>query len=108
MKVKFLTALVLMLSVLAAFLFVGKIDSAMEVDNLKEQIKLQRREMQFLQSVTNSTLSSCKITVADFELAVRANGREVLWRGDDALVGVFRIKKNPASCIVSIEAVVGL
>lgn len=107
MKTLALIVLVLILSATAIFFLFGRVDSAMEIDNLKEQIKLQRKEMHFLQNITNSALSSCKTTVASFESVVRANGRDVLWQGDDALVGAFRVKKKD-SCIVSIEAVVGL
>lgn len=108
MKIRTLIVLVLILSMVVMVLFFSKIDSAVEIDSLKEQVKLQRREMQFLQGVINSSLSPCKITVADFESWVRANGRDVSWRRDDALVGSFRIKKNSDLCLVRIEAVVGL
>lgn len=102
-------ALIVLMSVLSAtsiFFLFGRVDSAMEIDNLKEQIKLQRRELLFLQSITNSAFDFCQTNVVSFESAVRANGRDVLWQGDDALVGPFRVRKHD-SCIVSIEAVIG-
>ena len=89
------------------FLLFARVNSAMEIDNLKEEIKHQRREMHFLENITNSTLSPCKTTVSDFENVVRANGNNVLWQGDDALVGAFKIKRK-GSCLVSINAVDGL
>jgi hypothetical protein len=90
-----------------AFLVFNRVDSAMELDSLKEQIKLQRKEMHFLQSITNSALSACKMTVDSFESVVRESKRDVLWQGDDALVGPFRVKKKDV-CIVSVEVVAGL
>lgn len=102
MKARALAILVLILSATAIFLFFRGLDSAMEIDNLKEQIKLQRKEMHFLQSITNDNFSSCKTTVANFEEVVHANGRQVLWQGEDALVGPFQVKRKN-SCIVSIE-----
>ena len=89
------------------FLLFNRVDSAMEIDSLKEQIKLQRNEMHFLQSITNSALSACKMTVASFESVAQESKRDVLWQGDDALVGPLRVKKKDV-CIVSVEAVAGL
>ena len=106
MKTITLTVVVLILSAMTIFLFFGRVDSAMEVDSLKEQIKLQRKEMHFLQSITNGAFFSCKSTVAEFEESARANGHQVLWQGDDALVGAFRVKRKD-SCIVSIEVISG-
>lgn len=107
MKTLALTGLALILSAATIFFFFRGLDSAMEIDSLKAQIHLQRKEMHFLQSIANNALSSCKTTVASFESVVRANDRNVLWQGDDALVGPFRVKKKDF-CIVSIEAVAGL
>lgn len=102
MKIHMLLILVAILGVLTIFSLFGRVDSALEVDSLKEQIKLQREEMRFLENVVNSSISSCKLPVADFEAAVRANGHTVLWRGDEALVDAFRLTKKGA-CIVSIN-----
>jgi hypothetical protein len=107
MKMRALLAFVLILSTSTIFFFLRGLDFSMEIDSLRSQIQLQRKEMHFLQNVTNAAFASCNTTVADFESLVRANGRNVLWQGNDALVGPFRVKRNE-SCMVSIEAVNGL
>ena len=96
--------IVVILSTAALFLFFRALDAGMEVDSLKSEIRLQKQEMHFLQSITNGSFSSCKTTVAAFESIVRENGRNTLWQGQVALVGPFRVKKKD-SCIESIEAV---
>jgi hypothetical protein len=107
MKTRMLLIFVVILIAIATFFLFGRVDSAMEIDSLKEQIKLQRKEMHFLESIVNSSLSSCKTSVADFEEAVHANGRDVLWQGDGALVGAFKAKRKD-SCLESINVVDGL
>lgn len=107
MKTFMLTALMLILGVTSIFFFFKAFDAAMEIDSLKTQIQLQRSEMHFMQSIANGSFSACKTSVEDFESVVRANGRDVLWQGDGALVGPFRVKKKDV-CIVSINVVAGL
>jgi hypothetical protein len=105
-----LTTIVIM-GVTTLFLFFSRLDPAMEIDSLKSQIQLQKEEMRFLQNITNSAFSSCKITVISFESVIRDydrdvfwRGRNVLWQGDEALVGPFRVKKK-GTCIERIEIV---
>jgi len=104
MKIFLVVALFVILGGATLFLFFRGIDSAMEVDNLKTHIQLQKKEMHFLQSIANSAFSFCKTSVSEFEAVVHANRRTVLWQGDEALVGPFRVKRN-GTCIVSIEAI---
>jgi hypothetical protein len=107
MKTPVLVIISLILGAATTFLVFDRMGSAMEVDSLKEHIKLQRKEMQAFEAIMNSTFSHCNISVSDFEKAVRANGGEVIWRGDDALVRAFRVKKK-GSCLVSVNVVDGL
>ncbi|MRR08305.1 MAG: hypothetical protein EG828_15555 [Deltaproteobacteria bacterium] len=85
-------------------LFFRSIDAAIEVDSLKSEIQLQKKGLQFLQGVANDALSSCRTTVAVFENTARLNGHSVLWQGETALVGPFKVTKAN-SCIERIEAV---
>ena len=107
MRSMVLTVLSIFVSATLVFLLFNKIDFSIETNSLKEQIKLQRNEMRFLQNVTNGALSSSKMTVANFESVVHENKRDVQWHGDDALVGPFRVKKA-GDCILSVEVVDGL
>ncbi|MER9934336.1 hypothetical protein [Mesorhizobium sp. M0088] len=88
-------------SAIALFLFVRSLDPALEIDNLKEQIGLQRREMRFLSKMANMSFSSCHLRVADFEKFAKENGHEVSWSGDVALAGAFKVQRKD-SCIVSV------
>jgi len=107
MRQIFMMVLVVFFGITSVFLLFNRVDSAMEVDSLKEQIKLQREEMHFLQRIANSALSTCNMTVANFESVASESKRNVLWQGDDALVGPFRVKRKDA-CIVSVELIAGL
>ncbi len=97
-------ALIIFLCGFAAYHFFRALDSGMEVDDLKSQIKLQHRELIFLQGITNAAFSSAKLPVATFEESVRADGRDVRWQGNEALVGPFKVKRNE-NYIVSIVLV---
>lgn len=96
--------LVIVLGVAAIFFFLRTLDSAIEIDDLKSQIRLQQEGLQFLQSVANDALTSCRTTVERFETAAHANGHTVVWQGQVALVGPFRVTKQD-SCVVKIEQV---
>lgn len=106
MKIFILSIIVLILSASTIVMFFSRLDQAIEIDSLKEHIKLQKEEMNFLQNITNGILISCKITITSFESTVQKNGRKVLWQGNEALIGPFKIIKN-GSCLESIT-VVGL
>jgi hypothetical protein len=96
--------LVILLAAATLFSFFRVVDAALEIDDLKSQIHLQQKGMQFMQSVANDALSSCVTTISKFENISRANGFTVLWQDQVALVGPFRVtKKN--SCVLKIEQV---
>jgi hypothetical protein len=90
---------------IAILSFLRVLDAALEIDDLKSQVRLQREALQFLQDVANDTLASCGTTVANFEsTAARINGRPVFWEGQIALVGPFKVTKKD-SCVERIELV---
>jgi hypothetical protein len=106
MKILTLNFVVLILSFIVIAMFFARLDQAIEIDSLKEHIKLQREEMKFLQNITNDILVPCKITISSFEFIVHKNGRNIFWQGNEALIGPFKIVKN-GSCLESI-AVIGI
>ncbi|RUW51075.1 hypothetical protein EOA32_17160 [Mesorhizobium sp. M1A.F.Ca.ET.072.01.1.1] len=99
---KFVSAiLVVVPSVIAILLFVRSLDPALEIDNLKEQIGLQRSELRFLSKMANMGFASCHLTVPDFEKFAKENEHAFLWEGDNGLVGGFKVQRKGA-CIVSV------
>ena len=103
MKMKPFSVVAIVSIIISVFLLFSRVDSAMEIDSLKEHIKLQRKEMQFLADIINSpTTLSCKNSVVDFESLVRAKGYHLTWQGDNGLVGGFEVKKS-GDCVVSIK-----
>ncbi|MER9375962.1 hypothetical protein [Mesorhizobium sp. M0491] len=101
MKETCIALLVAIPSVIALLLFVKSLDPALEIDNLKEQIKLQHRELRFLSNMANAGFSSCGLSVLNFEKFAKENDHPVLWEGDDGLVGGFKVHKKDL-CIVSV------
>jgi len=89
------------------FLAIGRMDYAMERDSFKEQIKLQRKEINTLSNLTSGVLALCKISVGDFESVANANGRPITWQGDVALYGPFKVVKK-GECILTLSVVDGL
>jgi hypothetical protein len=106
MKKTIFAGLLLTLSVVVVFLLFSRVDAAMQIDSLKEQVKLQRKEMRFLERIANGAFDSCKVSVANFENLVRQNRRDLVWQENEALVGPFKIQRK-ASCIVGIHVVDG-
>jgi cell division protein FtsL len=106
MKIIILYIVVTILSFSTIAMFLARLDQAIEIDSLKEHIKLQRKEMEFLQNITNDILVPCKLKITSFEYIVHKNGRNVFWQGNEALIGPFKISKN-GSCLESIT-VIGL
>jgi hypothetical protein len=58
--------------------------------------------MRFLANMASVSLSSCHLSVADFEKFAKANDHEVSWNGDEALAGAFKVQRK-GSCIVSVS-----
>ncbi|GAB2865610.1 hypothetical protein GCM10027277_38000 [Pseudoduganella ginsengisoli] len=106
MKTGFLSIALLALTCLSAFLFFRQLDSALEVDSLKEQVRMQRREASILENVLNENFAPCAIKVAGFEQAMQKHGRTVLWQGDVAQVGIYKVVKKEG-CIVAVNTVDG-
>ena len=79
-------------------------DGAIEIDDLKSQIRLQREGLQFMQSVANKALSTCGVSAKEFESIAKENGHTVVWKGSVTLVGPFEIT-NQDSCIKKMEQV---
>jgi hypothetical protein len=98
-------SLTLALGMTTMYLFFRQLDSAIEIDDLKSQIRLQKESLVFLQAVADSSLSSsCTISIEQFETIAHANTRNVLWQKSIALVGPYRVSRNE-SCITKIELV---
>jgi hypothetical protein len=95
--------IVFLLGVIAVLLF-KQLDNAVEIDDLKSQIHLQQREFLFMQRITNEALSSCSMTVKNFEGLAESelNRVQVMWKNETALVGGFKIARQ-GSCILKIE-----
>ena len=104
MKAMIYTLTLVVLGAAAIFFFMRSIDAAIEIDDLKSQIHLQQEGIQFIQTVANDAFSSCKTSVEQFEVTAKKNGHAVVWQGENALVGPFRITKQ-GSCITKIEQV---
>lgn len=86
-------------------LFARVIDAAMEIDDLKSQVRLQKEAIAFLEAVNDSSLSSCAVKVTNFEVVVKSSSYLLMtWDGDSSLVGPYRIKKHDA-CITEIKLV---
>lgn len=98
--------LTLLLVMLVVFLFFRQIDSAIELDDLRSQVLLQRKEFQFLQTVANESLTSaCALPVERLEAIVEsARNSIVSWQGNTALVGPYRVYEQ-GGCILKIELV---
>ena len=103
MKTIIFIVLLIVLSLAAIFFFIRSIDAAIEIDDLKSQIHLQQEGIKFIQTVANDAFSSCKTTVEQFEMTAKRNGHTVVWQGDTALVGPFRITKHD-SCMRRVTA----
>ena len=86
----------------------GRLDAGLENDSLKDQIRLQRTVIHFMENIVNSPPSPfCKISVADFEKIADANENSVIWEGDRGNVWAFILKRK-GSCIESINVIDGL
>lgn len=104
MKTVIYIVLLIVLSLAAIFFFIRSIDAAIEINDLKSQIRLQQEGIQFIQTVANDAFSSCESSVEQFEITAKKNGHAVVWQEETALVGPFKITKQD-SCILKIEQV---
>lgn len=109
MKIIVMYGLLLVLLILASVSLFHAFDQAAEIDDLESQISLQKDALRFMQSVSNSALSTCSVSVPAFEEMAKANGHNtVLWQNNAALVGPFRVKRKVGVPCVAEMQLVGL
>jgi hypothetical protein len=81
----------------------NRFDQAVEIDDLKDQIRVQRTEIQFFLNFLNGAFADCKFTVSDFTRYVEKSGDvTVHWRGDKGTFSWYEVTKK-GECIQSIK-----
>lgn len=104
MRVPILFGVVSVLFVVVVILGFRVIEASLELDGLKSQVTLQREGMDFLETVANTSIENCSMSVAEFERIARTYSGGVTWQDNSGLVGPFRVTKKD-SCIEGINLV---
>jgi hypothetical protein len=93
------------LSLLCAFMFLRGLDSALEIDDLKSQVKLQKKSIVFLERVSNQALSSCSVNASRLKSIAESSGYSgAVWEKDKFSAGFFQGKKV-GECVTEIRLV---
>ena len=95
-----------LIALMVPVLLYWQLNQAMEIDDLRSHIQLQRKEFDFLLVIMNDALRhECSLSVDKFQQEVKKlRGRAVGWDNGIALVGPFRVMKKQ-SCLARIELV---
>lgn len=105
MKTTFLAIAFVILIGMSAVFFFRAMDAALEIDDLKSQVNLQKNSLKFLAEVSNQSLMSCTLNAEKLELLAKEKQLPMRVEKQSIFIGSFEFTKDANSCISKVEQV---
>jgi hypothetical protein len=98
-------ALPLILFLLLVLTFLRGLDFALEIDDLKSQVRIQKKSLVFLERLSNQALPSCSVSESNLKSIAESSGyTSVTLDKDKFSVGFFQGKKF-GDCVTEIRLI---